>query len=266
MTGLIAHAGARKVDMEEVQATFTPPPTDTHFPISHGRLVDLVQSSFTQAGYSVQEAEYALKDGKTEHDEPIPGAQFFGLFQLVNGQNHPDYGLVVGLRNSHDKRFPAALALGSHVFVCDNLAFSGEVRLARKHTRHIMRDLPGVVARAVGKLGDMRQLQALRIDAYKQKEMDREEAYATIVEGAKTGALTKTRILDVVREWDKPQHEEFAPRNAWSLFNAFTEVLKGTALDRLQTRTQKLHGLMDLVCLHQLDAARDARAETAQAN
>jgi hypothetical protein len=33
---------------------------------------------------------------------------------------------VLGLRNSHDKRFPAGLVGGSAVFVCDNLAFSGE--------------------------------------------------------------------------------------------------------------------------------------------
>jgi hypothetical protein len=29
------------------------------------------------------------------------------------------------------------------VFVCDNLAFSGEIKIARKHTRFIVRDLPG---------------------------------------------------------------------------------------------------------------------------
>jgi hypothetical protein len=28
---------------------------------------------------------------------------------------------VIGLRNSHDKSFPAAIAMGSSVFCCDNL-------------------------------------------------------------------------------------------------------------------------------------------------
>ena len=66
------------------------------------------------------------------------------------GHAQDDYGLVIGLRNSHDKSFPASIALGSGVFVCDNLAFSAEVTIARRHTRFIERDLPRVVHTAVG--------------------------------------------------------------------------------------------------------------------
>jgi hypothetical protein len=32
----------------------------------------------------------------------------------------------------------------------------------------------------------------------------------------------------VIEAWDEPRHEEFAPRTAWSLFNAFIEVQKDT--------------------------------------
>jgi hypothetical protein len=32
----------------------------------------------------------------------------------------------------------------------------------------------------------------------------------------------------VLEAWEEPRHEEFAPRTAWSLFNAFTEVAKGS--------------------------------------
>jgi hypothetical protein len=37
------------------------------------------------------------------------------------------------------------------------------------------------------------------------------------------------------------------PRTAWSLFNAFTEALKGN-IGEFPRRTQALHGLMDLEC------------------
>ena len=49
------------------------------------------------------------------------GLRYFGLLEVTNGAAHDDYGLVIGLRNSHDKSFPASIALGSGVFVCDNL-------------------------------------------------------------------------------------------------------------------------------------------------
>ena len=83
-----------------------------------------------------------------------------------------DYALVLGLRNSHDKRFPAGIVAGASVFVCDNFSFSGEVKFARKHTRYINRDLPQIVERAIGKLVDLWHDQDTRISAYKEAEVD----------------------------------------------------------------------------------------------
>ena len=49
---------------------------------------------------------------------------------------------------------------------------------------------------------------------------------------------------DVLHEWRKPRHEEFGLWNIWSLFNAFTEALKGNLVE-LPRRTEALHGLLD---------------------
>lgn len=32
----------------------------------------------------------------------------------------------------------------------------------------------------------------------------------------------------VIEAWDEPKHEEFRARPAWSIFNAFTDVQKGS--------------------------------------
>ena len=55
------------------------------------------------------------------------------------------YRYVIGMRNSNDMKFPAGLVLGIAPFVCDNLAFTGEVTVARKHTTNIKRDLPMLI-------------------------------------------------------------------------------------------------------------------------
>jgi len=39
------------------------------------------------------------------------------------------------------------------------------------------------------------------------------------------GRIVKPLLIEA---WDEPRHEEFAPRTTWSLFNAFTEVQKGS--------------------------------------
>lgn len=58
--------------------------------------------------------------------------RFFGVLCLKS-----DYTDMVGLRNSHDKRFPCAVSLGSKVFVYDNLAFVCDHVIKRKHTANL---------------------------------------------------------------------------------------------------------------------------------
>ena len=113
-----------------------------------------------------------------------------GLMQVaVDGRENDEWGTVVGLRNSHDKRFPAGLAMGAAPFVCDNLAFNGQVVLARKHTTNIMRDLPGVTARAVGKLRDFSGQAERRANSYKVREMGNREAHDLIIRALDAQAI-----------------------------------------------------------------------------
>jgi hypothetical protein len=236
MKGLILHCGANAAEIDAVRAVPTPDATPSWQPIPHGDLYGRVRSTLESSGlHIVEEAHGLWRDG----------LRYFGLMEVRNGHDGNDFGLVVGLRNSHDKSFPAALALGSHVFCCDNLAFSGEVKLSRKHTTYIWRDLPGLVERAVGRLADLRNLQARRIGAYKSTALTDDRAvHDLVVRSVYARVLPGSQIMDVLNEWRRPRHEEFEPRTVWSLFNSFTETLKGS-LTLLTSRTQALHGLLD---------------------
>ena len=123
-------------------------------------------------------------------------------------------------------------------------SFSGEVKLARKHTVHITRDLPGLVQSAVGKLMDRWHHQDTRLSAYKLAEIEDRTAHDLIVRATDVGVCPNKLIPRVLNEWREPRHETFQPRNAWSLFNAFTEALKGNLVE-LPRRTEALHGLLD---------------------
>jgi hypothetical protein len=236
MNGLVLHCGANAATIDAVRTVPTPDATASWQPIPHGDLYGRVRETLETGGlHVVHEAHGLWREG----------ARYFGLMEVRNGDNPGDFGLVVGLRNSHDKSFPAALALGSRVFVCDNLSFSGEIKLSRKHTTHIWRDLPGLVERAVGRLADLRNLQAKRIDAYKATALtDERTVHDLVVRSVYARALPATDVVRVVNEWREPRHADFQARNVWSLFNAFTETLKGS-LTLLPSRTQALHGLLD---------------------
>jgi hypothetical protein len=241
MVNLCLHCGSRQVERDQIERCPTPPRTETWVPIPHHNLLTQVESTLTGAGLTITNQAHALSPDRM---------RYFALLEVVNGHGSTDYSLVLGLRNSHDKKFPAALVVGSAVMVCDNLSFSGEVRIARKHTRFIERDLPQLVGTAIGRLGAMRQLQDQRIETYKNTELPDAQAHDLVVRAMDARVVPVRQVPDVLAEWRHPRHHEFAEagRTAWRLFNAFTEVIKGRALELLPRRTQALHGLMDIAC------------------
>jgi hypothetical protein len=237
---LCLHAGARRIEREQLIAAPTPQRTETWCPIAHNSLVEEAESGLNRAGFTVVQQVHALTEDS---------ARYFGLFQVADlNAVESDYAFVVGLRNSHDQRFPAALCLGSQVFVCDNLAFASEVKIARRHTRHIERDLPGVVGQAIGRLAAFRTDQGKRFDTYRNMELGHEKAHDLIIKLLDAKAITQTQLPDVLTEWRTPRHREFAEgQNVWRLFNACTEAVKGS-LWKLPTRTQALQGILDGHC------------------
>lgn len=257
MTNFRIHldSGGAVVNEGVVRSVKTPDPTDTHFPIPHDVLLDATRNLVASHGLEIKNEGHALAH---------KGDRYFGLMEvaprplarglaITDGASHfgssivkPDFATVIGLRNSHDKAFSAGLCVGSQVFVCDNLAFSGEVTMRRKHSRHILRDLPSLLEAAMGKLMGMRAHQDLRIQAYKDTEIDNRTAHDLMVRGMRAGVIPSSKLTKVVDEWEKPSHEDFSPRTVWSLFNAHTEVLKtrGQIWDKPRF-TQALHGLMD---------------------
>jgi hypothetical protein len=239
MGGLILHCGGKLVDLEEVRASATPAPSGAHYPIPHTRILDLAVAGLEQQGLTVIGGEHALANDDM---------RYFGLLRLANGTNHGDFELIAALRNTHDKSFSASLAIGSRVFVCDNLAFSGEVTFARKHTRFALSDMPRLVTDALGRLGTLKRSQEIRIDGYKNADLADDQAYATIVRASIAKVIPNAKIREVVEQWHEPLHEEFMPRTGWSLFNSFTEVLKSYPVEQAPARTQILHGLMDSAC------------------
>ena len=237
-SNLILHCGATQTERSELALVSTPDADHTWCPIPHQALVAEVEGALSRANMRIVTEAHGLS---------ADGARYFGLLQVANGDEQGDYSYVLGLRNSHDKRFPAGLVVGSSVFVCDNLSFSGEIKIARKHTRHILRDLPGLVSGAVGQLGDRWHAQAERIDSYRAHELSDAQAHDLMIRALDNRAITVTQVPAILEEWRTPRHPEFAMdgKTAWRFFNAVTEAAKGSGLWALSQRTQALHGLLD---------------------
>lgn len=236
---MVMSESGQRVDRMQISKIQTPVATPSWTPIPHHTFLDGVQSSLERSGMRVVEEM---------HSVAREGNRYFGMLQLQNGDNPADYSLVLGLRNSHDKSFPAGLVVGAGVFVCDNLSFSGEIRIARKHTTNINRDLPSLIQSAVGRLHDMRGFQDHRIASYKRTEISDAQAHDLLIQAIDAQVTTVTRIPEILKEWRTPRHPEFAQgRNVWRLMNAFTEIAKGTTIFERPRATQAMHALLDTV-------------------
>jgi hypothetical protein len=257
---LVLHCGANACSMDSVENAYCPEPTESHFPVPHHFIVNQVREQLEEAGMQIVHEAHALRR---------EGQEYFGLLQVQPGngplwdavqQDNDEYALVTGIRNSHIKTFSAGMAMGRSVFVCDNLSLTGTINLRRKHSRNIVRDLPGVVSRCIGQLATLAVEEEQRLEAYKDTRLSDMTVRDFVVRSMERGVIGCTLIPKVLTEWHRPRHEEFAPRTGWSLFNAYTEVLKERGLFALPDKTSRLNGMMDMQCgLSLTGGPRDAQ-------
>lgn len=224
-----------KVNFEQLLGVETPEATESFTPIPHSLLVEHTRKAISNAGLHITEEEHALARG---------GLRYFGGFAVTGKDMQSDERkVVVGLRNSGDKSFAAAVCLGTSIMVCENLCFSSQIALARRHTTNIINDIPRVLADAVSRLTQHWSNMTTRFDAYKQTECENVEKL--VVRMADCKAIPARDIYNVITEFRNPRHAEFKGGSLWSLYNSVTENLKNGDLSKLPYRTAMAQSILD---------------------
>ena len=231
-----------KVNIEELAKVVTPERTETHTPIPHAMLVERAHQALDRAGLEVVEEEHALGRG---------GLRYFGGF-AIKGEDMEakDRRLVVGLRNSHDKSFASSVCIGNQMLVCDNLCFSSDVKLSRRHTMNIVRDLPLVLSSAISRVVSHWADMGKRIEAYKNTEVISDRCADMVVNLVDAKAFPARDVYKAVQEFRNPRHDEFKGGSLWTLYNGITENLKGGDLTKLPQRTMTVQSVFDKIAGH----------------
>ena len=232
---LMLHAGARPVDYDALRALTTPEATATHVPIPHHRVVDAVVHSLSFYGHEVVEQHHGIT---------ADGMRYFGLLSLKSP--YGGYVDTVGLRNSHDKKFPIGVGFGAKVFVCDNLSFIADQVIRRKHTANAKRDLPGLIGELVEPLALAREKQQQAFLTYQETPVTEEQADHAIMSMFREGIINVQRIAEVFEQWERPTFD-WGERTAWRLFNAATFALTGRVVENTDS-TPRLHKIIDGIC------------------
>lgn len=232
---LMLHCGSTAVVRDVLNEIQTPEPTASWSPIAHVDLLNVVEGALKKVG---------LRTGIEAHGLTKDNNRYFGLLEVLGKSKGLGYSRVLGIRNSHDKSMAAGVVAGASVIVCDNLSFSGEVRIVRKHTAHIARDIEAIADTAVQQLLEHWNYQDKRIESYKACSVTDAQAHDLLIRATDTDVCPNRMLPHVLEQWRNPAHAVFKERTAWSLFNAFTESLKGN-LPELPSRTTRLHTLFD---------------------
>ena len=258
MNGLMLHCGASQATWDDVCSVVVEDSltSDTYTPVPHATLVNQVLEVLDDFNLWVVEEAHALMKRKQ---------RYFGYFKIRN-RNHncgvPTdsdgnniYDFTLGIRNGHDGQVPASAVFGQSCFVCDNMAFYGDMmQFTRRHTRNVLRDLPRVIYDNFAELHDYMDGVNERYGVYNDNAVKDSSAFNDIlITALRYQAVTATHIPHVIREWDRSisgegpgGHPELSGNSYWSLLNCFTEVAKNRPSPAVQpARTSRLTKLLD---------------------
>ena len=226
---LMTHVGASKVKREDLSLVPTPPATDTFKPIAHAALIDELEKSLAFRHIQIVRDEYAVTPD---------GMKLFGLLEL--NSEYEGVRFAIGLRNANDKSMRLGMVAGYRVFVCDNMALSGDFKpLLAKHTKNF--DLVESLSIGVDRI--QRGFEPLKeaITFKREHRLGDDEARSMVYRAFMEHRFPVKLLKTVHHEFFvAPSYTEFKQQTVWSLENAFTTAFKELKPVRQYEATAKL--------------------------
>jgi len=225
--------GSGQCNLATVLAVDTPEGTDTHRPLAHGILLQMVRDEIEKQGFTIRKEEYSLAK---------QGAQMFAIFHL-EGENG-EHGPAIAMRNSHDKSLSIMLLAGGSIFICSNLmAHVDGIKILKRHTKNSGEMLGYIIYQAVESLRPLYDTLVSNMESLKTIPVSLDEGYECIGRAMGNGMVKPQQATIVFKDWRNARHEEFSDRNANSLYNCFTQAFKD--------RSQPSYRMEQQVQLHQ---------------
>lgn len=222
---LVAHSGAEVVTMQDLRNLPSPEPQGRcHKPVRHDYFIDKLSDALKVKGYTIKREQYALG---------AEGARLFGALDINHGSSllsTEGVGMAIGFRHANDRTMGYRIVSGARVFVCDNMALSGDRRiLSCKHTTNIK--IEEKLVESVNELIESYGVLDKNLVRLSERKLTEEEAKVVIYDAfmLRKGVMS-LKYMDEVDDWYFSSPKEATdchPRTLWGLHNAFTRTIKG---------------------------------------
>lgn len=221
---LIAHNPKFKCEIatrEQLARYPVPVGSSTWRPVAHAELVGQIHDQLGGFGLRVTREQYAV--GKE-------GLALFGTLDMQAETNLSTRAMALGLRHSNDKALAINLVGGARVFVCDNLALSGEKIVLRKHSRGL--HLAAIIREGLRRFVDSYvRFEASVVEA-EAHEISDAEAKVKLFDLRYQGVLPVSIYDEAATNYFRAEelgYPDSAPRTTWALNNACTRAVKALA-------------------------------------
>jgi hypothetical protein len=196
-----------------------------HKPVPHHVLIDGFRQEAQARNLVITREQFALG----AKDAALFGVMDFDVDQttaLVPVESGPS-GLSFGFRSANDLSLAIRAVAGARVFVCDNLALSGDMfAISRKHTQGL--DLGAAIRAGFDKFMSQAFNLANQIASLNGRSLSDDEAKIAIYELFHQAVLPVKLFADVTSFYFEQSDErpDCLPRTAWGLHNAVTRAIK----------------------------------------
>jgi|CXWL01.1.fsa_nt_gi hypothetical protein len=233
---LFVHCGAREVSRQELTGIPTPKPSGRwHKPVPHIELVQAIEAALREQQLDIVEEHLAVQgQARTSAGKSFDGAAMFGTWLLrargdLAGFMRAGQSFALGARSANNNASKVQTVAGLKVFVCDNLAFNGDlITMQKKHTLNLR--LEHEVKQGVLRYCEHMAKFVTETDKAREVELTDVRAKELLYDVFAQGVLPSRFIGEVHGNYFAPQPEwtdvTQHPRTLWALHNSLTRVMR----------------------------------------
>ena len=220
MLGILYHSHRQLVTRSELMTIPPPPGTPTWKPIAHADLIQAIDRQLAVRGIEIRKEQFAIQR---------QGTRLFAVLDLAIETNEESCA-AMGIRTANDRSMALEIAVGVKVFVCDNLAFSGDlIALRRKHTPGF--DLSADLSRAIDRYQQHLATLQRQLVALQERALPNAEAKTLIFEAFEQEIVPLRFFPAVAKTYFRsdPAMTDVRTGTWWGLHNAFTRAVRQMA-------------------------------------
>ena len=229
---LVNHRGGQEVSINELAVIPLPEKTDSYHPLPH---LDFVYELTNMSRKLIGDV------GTPKISIAKEGNRMFGILPISVGRTD-EYEFALGFRNSYDKSMSAGVCFGNRVFVCDNLAFNGNITIMRKHTKNIANDLTGMLVTKLLKAENEVNVLQNDFDKMKNTLITKESMARSLGTAYYEGVLRPQQFSIAMEQIDLSK--AFQRETFWDFYQHGTEALKVAPIEKRIEACTKWHNFI----------------------